>query len=81
MSERLKECIADDLEITLDFFTNTSVQNVFFGELADRRAELVESLIDTGKDEDRFRIKMLDEVFGIAEEIQEELKTRKSEEQ
>jgi hypothetical protein len=81
MSERLNEALIDDLEITMDFFGSLSVQNVYFGELKDRRQDLVDRLIDTGDDEFRFKIQMLDEVFSISEEIEEEFKTRKNEDE
>lgn len=78
MSERLSEVILDDLEITLDFLDSESWRNVFLGELLERRADMLEVLLDKGGDEMRFKIQMLDEVIGLREDISAELKSRKS---
>jgi len=70
-----EEITKDDLETTADFLENYSVQLVFFGRLRERRSEILESLIESGKEEDRFRVQMIDEVLETASDIREELKS------
>jgi len=50
-----------------------AVRETFWKELSERRATLVELLIDAGDDEHRFKIKMIDEVFSIAEDMKKQL--------
>ena len=80
MMERVHEATLDDLEITVDFLDHPSIVAIFLGELLDRRNDMLESLIDKGGDEQRYKIQMIDEVIGLRDEIFMELKSRRSEE-
>lgn len=68
----------DDLEITIDAFDSPIVKNVFLMVLQSRKTDLIEELIETGSDDLRHKIKMIDEIFEFIAEIKEELKIRKS---
>lgn len=77
MIERLKNLNVDDLEITSDFLSSESFRIVFLGELSERRNDLISRLIETGSDEARYKIQMIDEILGFSSEIGDELKSRK----
>ena len=79
MIEHAKDATLDDLEIAVDFLENPSVHMVFLGELLDRRGDMLESLIDNGGDEYRYKIQMIDEIINLRDEIIAELKSRKDE--
>jgi len=77
MIDRIADAVLDDLEMAMDYLDSAPMRNVFLGELLDRKADMLEALVDKGGDEMRFKIQMIDEVINLREEIGAELKARK----
>lgn len=68
----------EELERCLDNVRDPCFQKIFYGKLGELRADFIKELIETGKDEPRFRIKMIDDILGIEDEIFEEWRARKN---
>ena len=59
-----------------DMMMSPAFRNVFVAKAVERRADLLSELLDSGSEEARFRVKMLDEILCYEADILDEIKSR-----